>query len=131
MLFILDIPLNKRKGKALFTRTYPVDKTNQPRSFCKQHNLSLEIINRLEDQPITTLPHNEFLHKLTQVEYYLDLKGLTSPMVLSVSGIEALERGCKVLVDTGEIVTHFHTTRFQDYIDLYKSLLQRDSKNVN
>ena len=124
----MDIPLNKRKGKALFTRTYPVDKTNQARSFCTQHNLSLEIINRLADQPITTIPHNEFLHKLTQVEYYLDLKGLTSPTVLSVSGIEALERGCKVLVDTGEIVTDFQTTRFTDYIDLYKTLLDQRSR---
>jgi hypothetical protein len=121
----MDTPLNKRKGKALFIRTYPVDKTDQARAFCMQHNLSLEVINRLEDQPITTIPHHEFLHKLTQVEYYLDLKGLTSPTILSVSGIEALERGCKVLVDTGEIVTDFHTTRFQDYVDLYNTLLEQ------
>jgi hypothetical protein len=124
----MDILPNKRKGKALFTRTYPVDKTNQAYAFCKQYKLTLEIINRLTDQPITTIPHHEFLHKLTQVEYYLDLKGLTSPTVLSVSGIEALERGCKVLVDTGEIITDFQTTRFQEYINLYKALLQRDSR---
>ena len=122
----MDTQQNSRKGKALFTRTYPVDKTDQAITFCKKNNLKIEIINRMSDQPINTVPHQEFLTKLTQVEYYLDLKGLTSPNVLSVSGIEAIKRGCKVLVDTGDIVTEFQTTKFQDYLDLYEKLLKRN-----
>lgn len=113
-----------RKGRALFVRTLPVDKTFSAHEFCKQNNLFLETINRLSDLPITTLSHKDFLLKLRTVEYYLDLKGLTSKEVLSVSGIEAIKAGCKVLVDTGDIVVDFVTSKYSDYMLLYRSSLK-------
>ena len=114
--------LNK-KGTALFVRTSPVDKLLEAQKFARDNDLQLEIITRLPGQERGVLAHDEFLLKLNTVEYYLDLKGLTSMTVLSVSGIEALERGCKVLVDTGEIVHEFTTTSFDDYVKLYRELL--------
>jgi len=105
-----------RKGKALFVVKDPIDKTLDAIEYCKTYELMLEII-------VEALPHDEFMQKLLCVEWYLDLKGLTSPDVLSVSGIEALMQGCKVLVDTGEVVTEFTTSNFLQYVDLYKKLL--------
>jgi len=102
-----------RRGKALFVVKEPIDKTKQAEDFCLQHNLQLEILYEL-------LPHTEFMNKLLTVEWYLDLKGLTSKDVISVSAIEALIQGCKVLTDTGDIVTEFTTSSFYDYLLLYR-----------
>ena len=108
---------------ALFIRTYPVDKLEEAISFCKLNDIELTVINRINDSPINIIPHNQFLELLKCFEYYLDLKGLTTKDVLSSSGLEALQASCKVLVDTGEIITDFQTTTAKDYINLYLGLL--------
>lgn len=113
----------RRKGKALFVRTTPVDKIFQAMEFVKKEGLELEVISRLPGKESGILSHVDFLKKLSTVEYYLDLKGLTSPEVLSVSGIEAISRNCKVLVDTGDIIEDFTCTSFDDYVKIYRELL--------
>lgn len=115
--------VNRRKGKALFTRTYPIDKLAEALVFCEENNLNLTIINRIPDFPINTIPHEQFIELLRCFEYYLDLKGLTTPEILSRSGLEALKAGCKVLVDTGEIITDFKMTSPDDYIQLYREIM--------
>lgn len=112
-----------RKGKALFVRSVPVDKIFQAMEFVKENNLELEVISRLPGKESGILSHDDFLQKLSSVEYYLDLKGFTRPDVLTVSGIEAIKAGCKVLVDTGEIVESFTGTSFDDYIKMYRELM--------
>jgi len=105
--------MDTRLGKALFMVKAPVDRTDFAIGYCNWFDLELEIFDG-------KLSHDDFLAKLLTVEYYLDLKGITNKDVLSVSGIEALEQGCKVVVDTGEVVTEFKTTTFLDYQFLYQ-----------
>lgn len=113
-----------RKEAALFTRTYPIDKLKEAINFCQENNLKLTIINRLPGFPINTIPHTQFLEFLKCFDYYLDLKGLTTSEVLSRSGLEALRAGCKVLVDTGEIIIDFKMTSPDDYVKLYFEILE-------
>jgi len=112
------------KIEALFTRTYPIDKLKEAINFCQENNLKLTVINRISDFPINTIPHKQFLKLLKCFDYYLDLKGLTTSDVLSRSGLEALRAGCKVLVDTGEIITDFKMTSPDDYVKLYFELFE-------
>jgi len=114
--------INIRKEAALFTRTYPTDKLQEAINFCKENGLNLTIINRIPDSPINTIPHRQFLELLKFFEYFLDLKGLTTPDVLSRSGLEALNASCKVLVDTGDIITDFEMTSPGDYVKLYQNI---------
>jgi len=113
-----------RKETALFTRTFPIDKLKEAINFCQENNLKLTIINRIPDFPINTIPHKQFLELLKCFDYYLDLKGLTTSDVLSRSGLEALRASCKVLVDTGEIITDFKMTSPNDYVKLYFELFE-------
>lgn len=118
-------PKNKKiKGTALYVRCQPKDCLDLAIEFCRAYELRLDVLNRMPDRPIQTLSHEAFLQKLEKTEYYLDLKGLTSRQILSVAGIEAVRRGCKVLTDTGAIVTDFPKTTFSMYLDLYKEVLQ-------
>ena len=113
-----------RRGQALFTRTGPIDKFEEAKRYCEENNLNLTYINRIKDSPMNIIPHEQFLELLKCFEYYLDLKGLTSLEVLSKSGLEALRAGCKVLVDTGEVVTDFQTTKPNEYVQLYFEILK-------
>jgi hypothetical protein len=116
---------NRRKGTALFIRTYPVDKTEEAKKFAEENNLELTILNRMFDQPMKIVPYNEFPEFISSFEYVLDLKGLTSPDVLSKVGLQAIASGCKVLVDTKEIITETEQTKVEAYIKLYKSLITK------
>ncbi|MFX0014123.1 MAG: hypothetical protein ACFFB2_06510 [Promethearchaeota archaeon] len=122
---------NKRKGTALFIRTPPVDKTEEAKNFAKENNLELTILNRMADQPLKVIPFNEFPEFLSSFEYVLDLKGLTSREVLSKAGLEAIASGCKVLVDTGEIITETEQTPVEKYIRLYNRLITKTDNQQN
>lgn len=111
------------RKRALYVRTKPKDCLKEAVEYCKKEDIELTVINRLEDMPINTIPHEQFLELLKWFDYYLDFKGLTSKSVLSVSGIEAIESGCVVITDTKEEVVDFKTTSFEDYIKLYRTLL--------
>lgn len=114
------------KKEALYIRTLPEDKLEGAIGFCDFHNLNLTIINRMNDMPVNTIPHDQFLQLLKCFDYFLDLKGLTNRTVLSRSGLEALKAGCRVIVDTGEIITRFRRTKAREYLKLYKSLLKEE-----
>lgn len=105
-----------RWKKALFVLHKGVDCTEMAVQYAYEMDLKLEIWLERRSQ-------EEFYQKLSDVGYYFDLKGLTTSDVLSVSGIQALEHGCKVLVDTGEIVERFYGTSVCEYWDLYQELL--------
>lgn len=105
-----------RHGKALYVYDTRVNLSKYANYFCLKNKLALEIWMKRRSQL-------EFLVKLTKVEYYLDLKGFTTKDIISVSGIQALMFGCKVFVDSGDIITDFTTTKYKDYIQLYRSLL--------
>lgn len=119
---------NKRNGTALFMRTFPIDKEREAKEFAKENNLELTILNRLPDRPLRFIPYSEFPEFLSSFEYYLDLKGLTSREVLSKTGLQAIACGCKVLVDTGEIVTETEQTSVEKYLDLYQKLINEHKK---
>lgn len=116
---------NRRKGTALFIRTYPVDKTEEAKEFAEENNLELTILNRMTDQPMKIVPYDEFPEFLSSFEYVLDLKGLTSPEVLSKVGLQAIACGCKVLVDTKEIITETEQTQVEAYVKLYQNLIAK------
>lgn len=105
-----------RHGKALYVYDMNTDLSKDANYFCLKNKLDLEIWMKRRSQL-------EFLVTLTKVEYYLDLKGFTSKDVLSICGIQALMFGCKVVVDSGDIIENFTTTKYNDYIQLYRSLL--------
>lgn len=105
-----------RHGKALYVYDMNIDLSKNAKYFCLKNNLELEIWMKRRSQL-------EFLVKLTKVEYYLDLKGFTSKDALSVCGIQAIMFGCKVVVDSGDIIKDFTTTKYNDYIQLYNRLL--------
>ena len=96
-----------RHGKALYVYDTCVDLSEKANSFCLANDLELEVW--MKRRPLL-----EFLVKLTKVEYFLDLKGFTSKDAISVSGIQALMFGCKLLADSGEILVDFDTTKYMD-----------------
>ena len=108
--------MDSRHGKALYVYDMCVDLSDKARNFCLANDLELEIWMKRRSEL-------EFLVKLTKVEYYLDLKGFTSKEAISVCGIQAIMFGCKVFVDSGEVIEDFVTTKYMDYIRLYRSLL--------
>lgn len=127
-MFVPAPPGTRRKGKALFIGTGPKVKTSMEKAieFAEKNNLNLDIINRTKGEKI---PHHQMPEKLSQYEWYLDLKGLTSRTVLSKTAIEFLHTSNenfpgKVLTDTGEIVTDFSTTNLKDYYELIEGLVK-------
>ncbi len=116
---------NRKLGTALYMRTPPFDKEKEALEFSRKRGLELTILNRLPDRPLKFIPYKDFPEYLSSFEFYLDLKGLTTPDVLSKSGLQAIASGCKVLVDTGEILDDTEQTSADEYITLYEKLINR------
>jgi hypothetical protein len=111
---------NRKQKTALYCLTPPVDQTEKAKAFCQEHDLELTILDRKEKY----IPYSQLPEFLSSFEYVLDLKGLTSPSVISKLALEAISCGCKILVDTGEIITTFPTRTGKDYFNLYQEMLK-------
>ncbi|MHA1928259.1 MAG: hypothetical protein ACTSV2_06740 [Candidatus Thorarchaeota archaeon] len=101
------------------------DCIEEAKAIAKERGLELTIKDRTTGSFIA---HEKMPEMLQRFEWYFDLKGLTSKTVLSKTAIEFLhttspESPGKVITDTGDVVTSFHTTSLEDYLELFNSLV--------
>ena len=92
------------------TVVFPVG-TDKAREYSEKNNLELIVHNRY----VNPLKHNKFLKILAQHEYYIDVKKelvkgkIQTLRALSLTGLEALAIGCKVIDWKGDIHEKFPT----------------------
>ena len=106
------------KVKALFIRVSDAQAKllYKAMDICNILQCELEVIDNY-------IPHKEFIERLHDYDYFLDLKGFTTKDVISVSAIEALQCGCIVVTDDYVMIKDFDFFSFDDYIALYQELV--------
>jgi len=103
-IFYHDLNQIKLEGKAL-TVSHEAD--SEAQELANQYGLELDIHNRAENP----LSHTEFAELIKRYSYYIDIKRQLPPNraeilpALSLTGIEALAAGCKVINYEGKEIS--------------------------
>ncbi len=98
------------------------DLRQEAKDWCEKRGIRLKIIDRSEQH----IDHNKMPDILSSFEYYLDFRGYGVKGALSLTALEALRCGCKVVSDadttTVIIQNDYRFIKPMDYLVMYKSL---------
>jgi len=109
----------------LYNDYFYVDHREAGKKWAEACGIELTILDRTKGQ---TVLHERMPEFLSKFEYFLDWKGIpdgeNGEMSLTVTGLEAVSCGCKLIHDSdfNKILENIKITIPKDYLEVYKSL---------
>ena len=103
-----------------YADNFPADQRELGKKWCEERGIRLTLVDRTEGHP--GYSQSELPDVMSRHEFFLDFKGILG--VLSLSALEALRCGCKVIHDSNldNVITEYEYSTMDDYVEFYQNL---------